>query len=230
MNPAEDKSCYQNEHQRRVLLGLAECPAIRETFFLTGGTALAVWYLHHRLSNDLDLFSRDEAPLHDIDVWVSSRWRGDAVKLRETAAFLSYVIMGTKVDIVIDHRALGGDRPYWTFETGDMLSIDSVRNISSNKLATVVSRTEPKDFVDLFLLARDRNALQMNELFADARLKDATFDDPPTAAFQLEENASVVFGGALPFPVLLRPIDMEIMRAWYHELAHWLYRRSNTAA
>ncbi len=32
-------------------------------FFLTGGTALAAFYLHHRLSGDVDLFTTDDDAL-----------------------------------------------------------------------------------------------------------------------------------------------------------------------
>ena len=230
MVPSEDKRCYQNPDHRRVLIGLAECPAIRESFFLTGGTALSVWYLHHRLSNDLDLFARHDSLLHDVTAWISSRWQEHAVKLRATDAFASYMILGTKVDLVIDHLALAGDRALWTFESGVALTLDSIRNISSNKLTTVISRTEPKDFVDLYCLARDWDEPRMETLFTEARMKDATLDDPPTAAYQLEENASVVFSGSVPFPDLLQPIDMRGMKAWYTELACWLYGRSSRAA
>ena len=38
------------------------------SFFLTGGTALAAFYLHHRLSVDLDLFTLDDLALRETDV------------------------------------------------------------------------------------------------------------------------------------------------------------------
>ncbi|MBN2008255.1 nucleotidyl transferase AbiEii/AbiGii toxin family protein [candidate division KSB1 bacterium] len=34
---------------------------------MTGGTALSVFYLHHRVSNDLDLFTVKDMTLADID-------------------------------------------------------------------------------------------------------------------------------------------------------------------
>jgi predicted nucleotidyltransferase component of viral defense system len=37
--------------------------SIAEPFFLTGGTALAAFYLHHRYSEDLDLFTLDHDAL-----------------------------------------------------------------------------------------------------------------------------------------------------------------------
>ena len=44
--------------QRRLLREIGQSP-LREEFFLTGGTALAALYLHHRYSVDLDLFTEN---------------------------------------------------------------------------------------------------------------------------------------------------------------------------
>lgn len=42
--------------QRRFLAAFSQT-ALQRDFFLTGGTALAHFYLHHRLSEDLDFFT-----------------------------------------------------------------------------------------------------------------------------------------------------------------------------
>ena len=41
-----------------------------QSFFLTGGTALAAFYLHHRMSVDLDLFTLDDLALREAEVLV----------------------------------------------------------------------------------------------------------------------------------------------------------------
>lgn len=53
--------------QRRLLVHLFRLPFVAESSFLTGGTCLSVFYLGHRKSDDLDLFS-----LHEIDF--SQHW------------------------------------------------------------------------------------------------------------------------------------------------------------
>ena len=40
--------------------------AAGQQFFLTGGTALAEFYLHHRFSEDIDLFTLDEEAFQSI--------------------------------------------------------------------------------------------------------------------------------------------------------------------
>ena len=45
--------------QRKILLAFSEIPG-SEMFYLTGGTALAEFYLAHRRSYDLDLFTTEK--------------------------------------------------------------------------------------------------------------------------------------------------------------------------
>lgn len=40
---------------------------VGQEFFLTGGTALAEYYLHHRYSEDIDLFTMDHGALQLIE-------------------------------------------------------------------------------------------------------------------------------------------------------------------
>ena len=53
----ENPECYSSKAQRRLLYEFAEIRVINDHFFLTGGTALFVFYLHHRVSEDLDFFT-----------------------------------------------------------------------------------------------------------------------------------------------------------------------------
>ena len=48
----ENKNCYATLSQRTILMELAQSKILADDFFLTGGTALAVFYLNHRISND----------------------------------------------------------------------------------------------------------------------------------------------------------------------------------
>jgi len=70
--PKENKNYYTLPAQREVLLKLLTLPTIEESFFLTGGTALSVFYLYHRVSDDLDLFSLNPVDFAEIDFWIRS--------------------------------------------------------------------------------------------------------------------------------------------------------------
>ena len=41
-------------------------------FYLTGGTALAAFYLYHRYSEDIDFFSEEEVDLLPIDAFLKN--------------------------------------------------------------------------------------------------------------------------------------------------------------
>jgi len=57
-----------SDNQRRVLDTLSIERAVCEHFYLTGGTALAEFYLEHRFSEDLDFFSEREFDPQSVSV------------------------------------------------------------------------------------------------------------------------------------------------------------------
>lgn len=225
LRPRESKSCYVSEGQREVLLQLITEPTIEEHFFLTGGTALSVFYLHHRTSNDLDLFSLQEVNISEIGFWIKGMWPGEIVTLRESPHFLSCLIRETKIDLVIDPLSIDEQRPSVTFENGHKIQIDTIRNIISNKLCTCVSRTEPKDYVDLYALFKEMPEIKFETVYAEAKKKDAIFDDPPTAAFQLEEGIAFIKETPEMIPPLRTAFDYDDFLAFYEKLAMWIYDR-----
>lgn len=57
--------------RQKQLLGLfASNLNIKKHFYLSGGTALAEYYLHHRFSEDLDFFSEEEVSPMSIQIFI----------------------------------------------------------------------------------------------------------------------------------------------------------------
>lgn len=182
---SEDVNCYASPAQRAILVQLADHPLISDRFFLTGGTALSVFYLHHRTSEDLDLFAVDAVELSEISFWIRTVWQANHVVIRTTLHFLSVLIEDVKVDFVIDALSDRGERPRVPLipmkeasgqVDGDVkqISIDTLSNIAANKLCTTVSRTEPKDFVDRYFLLKEVPELSFDHLFEVARKRDVS--------------------------------------------------------
>ena len=209
--------------QREVLANLIAHPDIEKNFFLTGGTALSVFYLHHRLSDDLDLFSKDFPNLAEIAFWIKTRWPKESIKIKEAAQFLSLLINDVKVDFVIDPLSTDEERIRHPFDTGHYLLVDTINNIVSNKFCAVVSRTEPKDYIDLFMILKSFSATEIKRIYQASRLKDAIFDDPPTAAYQLETGIAFIKENPALMPKMLLQIDMKELYKFYEKLAEWLY-------
>ncbi len=225
INPKEDKSYYVSKDHRRILLQLITEPTIENNFFLTGGTALSVFYLHHRKSNDLDLFTIQQVDLSEIGYWIKNIWAGKSAVIRESPHFLSCLIDETKIDLVIDPLSFDEKRPAVSFENNHQIKIDTISSIAANKLCTCVSRNEPKDFIDLYFLFRKMQELDFLKIYDFARKKDAIWDDPPTAAFQLEEGIALIKERQEMIPPLQITFDYNDFIEFYEDIVSRVYER-----
>ena len=59
-----------DKKQRSFLEELSKDAFLKENFYLTGGTALAAFYLGHRYSEDLDFFSEKEFDTLGVDIFL----------------------------------------------------------------------------------------------------------------------------------------------------------------
>jgi len=146
-------------------------------FFLTGGSALGLFYLEHRFSYDLDLFSKEHVDWLEIDglVRLCSQELGASLQLlRDAPTFRRYCLEreGGKeiVDIVVDISPQVDQEKQWI----DNIQVDTLREIMLNKITTLISRCEVKDIVDLYFL--EQEGFVVEECFEDAQLKDGGLD------------------------------------------------------
>jgi hypothetical protein len=142
-------------------------------FFLTGGTALSAFHLHHRSSVDLDLFTLDDLALSETDILIpqlAADLNCRIGRARRAEHFRQFLLEpedgdSLQVDIVRDFGPQYGDR----VRVGCVV-VDSVENIGANKLTAILGRTEPKDFVDLYFILRA--GYDFDDLLAKAQEKD----------------------------------------------------------
>ncbi len=224
----EDKRCYASGMQREILVGLIGNGGLLEPFFLTGGTALSVFYLHHRQSNDLDFFTTADADLAELDFILKTTYQHEYVRIKDSASFLSVLLRDVKVDFVIDRLSLREERERYALDSLHSLRIDTPRNIVSNKLCAVVSRVEPKDYVDLYALCGALRIASFDSVLDDAKTKDAIFEDPPTAAYQIEQGLHFLRRHPETYPSMLVPLDQEDFFRFYERLIRWMYDLATT--
>lgn len=186
----EDLSCYASKAQQLVLGKISELALVSENFFLTGGTALSVFYLHHRVSEDIDLFSTHFQNLSSIDVILKRSFAEELVVVQSSSAFYSYLIGGIKIDLVFDPLSTEEKRQSVEIEGGAKVLVDTLDNIASNKLAAAASRSEPKDLIDIFFISQqvwsENQEENLRACYEMARRKEALLDDPATTAYQIE--------------------------------------------
>lgn len=142
-------------------------------FFLTGGTALSAFYLQHRVSLDLDLFTLDELALKEGES-VVPRLAGDlgcrVGRSRRTEHFAQFLLEPESGDPLLVELVRDFGPQYGQRLVVDGVVVDSMVNIGANKLTAILGRTEPKDFVDLYFLLQA--GLDFDDLLAKAQTKD----------------------------------------------------------
>ena len=135
-------------------------PTFRD-FYLTGGTALAAFYLGHRLSDDLDFFTESPMAVSHIQPIVHRLARVLGVKVElgrqfETLFECSWVFpKGDRIEMDFALDMPGRQNPIRLLKSWN-LRIDNLEDISCNKVSALYERSEPKDFVDVYVLARKK--------------------------------------------------------------------------
>lgn len=165
--------------QWRFLSEFGHSP-LRDDFFLTGGTALAAFYLHHRYSVDLDFFTTNPAALSQVPVImqdISARLNLDITFTRTLGTFLECFVRADNGERV--EMDFAQDTPYRLepVRRHDELGIliDSSTDIACNKLSALFDRAEPKDFVDVYFICQ--GLLPFEQLVILARQKHVGMDD-----------------------------------------------------
>ena len=178
-------------------------------FFLTGGAALAGFYLRHRETADLDLFTTHdvladgEAALRAVageiggtieNVQTATDFRRRLVRRRDDSVV---------VDLVFDHAPQGVDSKR---EFGSV-RVDPPGEILANKLCTLLSRAEPRDLVDVMFL--DRAGFKVEQWIALAAQKDAGL----TAGQLAWVLSQITIGADAQVPGGVTPAELQLFLA-----------------
>lgn len=193
-----------------------------DKFFLGGGTALAEFYLRHRLSLDVDLFTIDQEVSFDA---VNAEILKIVHKLKlqiehqvASKSFLRYILknkeQNLKVDLIKDVPLQFGE-----VQRFNGYRVDSLENIAVGKLLAVFGRADGKDFIDLYFLIEVEEKVGFDRLLGLAKQKDSGLHELYLSEMlALVENIEV-------FPETLKPLDIEQMKTWFLNLSKSLLKR-----
>ena len=162
--------------QDEVLRIVAGCVT---DFYLTGGTALSRFYLHHRFSDDLDFFVNDSLTFVAQAETVFAAIKTSAITVmvaKKANDFIRIVCSDDKktemkVDFVNDIPYHSGN--IQRFEL--FPRVDGWWNILSNKICAL-ERREPKDVADILFLCK-RYRFAWESVFQEA-VRKTTYIDP----------------------------------------------------
>ena len=202
--------------QKEFLSSLPELQDI-DYFYLTGGTALAEFYLGHRRSYDLDFFTREKDLTQPFSRIMEEKLRG-SFQLTTIRRFRSFVEIeiGKEDERIRVHLAY--DTPY-RFADPELseygIHVNDYQDLIADKLLTFFGRWEPRDAVDLFFILQKE---EVEKLMDMAKKKDPGFDRYWFCVALQEVESFPDDIGRWPIDPILN-IDVIRLKQKFHELA-----------
>lgn len=192
--------------------------ALSQSFFLTGGTALSAFYLHHRFSEDLDFFTAEEGKVSLVLSGLEKILIDLQAQLEIKRNFRNYL----EIFINRGNESLrcdfAMDSPYrlqpLVFNSEYNIYIDDLVDIACNKLSALFDRNEPKDFVDIFFLHQEQ--IPLETIVSEAKKKHVGMDDYWLAvSFSKAEEIEVL-------PRMIKAVSIDELKKFFEEKSHWL--------
>ena len=157
---------------QKLFLKLLGRKSFSHKFYLSGGTALAEFYIPYRFSEDLDFFSENEIQTDEIIAFlksVKSKLGFESfdfnTSFNRNLFFLNFKKDTLKIEFTY--------YPFTPFNASKMeygIKIDSVEDIAVNKLFTIYQNPRSRDFMDLYMIVKRYN-YDLSDLIKKAKIK-----------------------------------------------------------
>lgn len=204
-----------NKYHKKFLELVVKEPYLLKNFYWTGGTVLSEFYLHHRDSYDIDLFSEKEVHLPSINKFVSiagKQLKARSITHRRFLGLHTYIFKLPKTELKVDFNYY----PYPRINLGKKwkgLAIDSLEDIAVNKVHTVSTKARARDFVDIYFIFK-KEKFELDWLINLAKAKFDWHIDP----IQLGETFTEVIAYE-DVPKMIVPFDKKEMEEFFLKLA-----------
>jgi predicted nucleotidyltransferase component of viral defense system len=161
-----------SKNQKKILEIISTSKEMCRIFYLTGGTALAEYYLKHRLSEDLDFFSEEEFDPEEVSIFFAKNKKTLGIeKIDFQQSFnRNLFFLYLKGDVIKTEFT------YFPFPRIEKklrkneLSVDSLTDIAINKLFTIYQKPRSRDFIDLYLIIK-KSSWKIEDLIKKAKIK-----------------------------------------------------------
>lgn len=207
--------------QRQILSLLAKDKPFTKYFYLSGGTALSEYYLHHRISEDLDFFSEKEID----NIWLISL----AKRIKQSTGFKKMDIEQSfnrnLVFFTTNKVIIKTEFTYYPFTqiekatTKNGIKIDSLIDIAVNKFFTIYQKPTARHFIDLYLIIKNKK-YSWEQLEKFSRIKFDTVIDPIQLGSQLIKVETVK-----DLPKMITKISNEEWQSYFMRQARLLKSR-----
>ena len=186
---------------------------ITKLFYLTGGTALAEFHLHHRLSEDLDFFTYEsEVEPNTVEAFlqkISPQLGVKKILRKQFLGLFSFTLAfknNSKLKVDFNYY------PFLRIDKGikhNLLEIDSIYDIAANKMHTIFMKPRGRDYIDLFFILK-KHTLDINKLIINAKIKFDWDIDRVTLASQF-----IRVKDFQDFPKILIPFEKKEMESFF---------------
>lgn len=186
-------------------------------FRLAGGAALSGAWLSHRLTHDLDFFTERPEGVHELlrVLPAATSDIGAVSVVTSSPTFVRCVLTGGPARLELDLVHDATPRLDSTASSLEGIALEPLADMRAAKITCLLSRSEPRDLVDLLFL--ERAGYRVDADLPLALKKDAGID-PATLAWLLKEFPTA------PMPEMLQPLDETELGAFKRELAERLRR------
>ena len=201
-----------SDNQNKILSFLSKEKVVSDNFYLSGGTALAEFYLNHRLSEDLDFFSENEFDPGAVSAIFKKIQKDVGIRsVKYEQSFNRNLFF-----LEMENDFIKTEFTYFPFpriETGKNignLKIDSLLDIAVNKVFTIYQKPRSRDFIDLYLILKMKPEWSINELMEKTHAKFDNYLDP------LQLSAQFVRVDILKdYPKMIIQISMKEMQEFF---------------
>ncbi|MEK6714432.1 MAG: nucleotidyl transferase AbiEii/AbiGii toxin family protein [Candidatus Omnitrophota bacterium] len=162
-----------SKKQRYFLDLFNEEQSLFKKFYLTGGTALAEFYLKHRYSEDLDFFNEEEFSVPPLRAFVKKAEKRLKVEKIEYQNFLG---LHAFIFYFKESETLKVDFNFYPFPrilkklNFKNVMIDSDYDIAVNKVHTIAMQPRARDYIDIYFLVKEKN-YDLKDLIMKAKAK-----------------------------------------------------------
>lgn len=198
-----------------MLAAVASDKALATHGYLTGGTALAGFYLHHRFSEDLDFFFEHEFDISAVSVFFQKHKK----PLGITGVDFQQSYNRNLFFLHFSDEVLKTEFTFFPFpqiekpKRREGIKVDSAIDIAVNKLFTIYQRTAARDYIDLYCIIQ-RYGWSTDELLKKAKAKFDWHIDPLQLGTQFVKAET-----AKDLPRMIEKIAPSVWRRFFKEEA-----------
>lgn len=208
---AREEKILSKEQERFLDLFSGE-KSLCKRFYFTGGTPLCVFYLFHRISEDLDFFSEKEIeplPIRGFVGRVQEKLKLKKVDYRQFLGLHSFYLYFS------DKNILKVDFNFYPFERIERgikyknIEVDSLLDIAVNKVHTISMKPRARDFIDIYFIIKEKN-YNFYDLLMKAKAKFDWHIDPVQLGSRLYEAKELT-----DYPRMIKKIEHREWKSFF---------------